>query len=205
MLDGSVLVLNRLWQAVNICTAKRGLSLLYQGHAQVVLKEGGTFSTFGFEDWKDISNRATTGEDELVRTVSFKIKVPRVILLLFYDRLPRNEVKFTRKNIFERDGNRCQYCGKKFDTKELNLDHVFPKSRGGLTAWENIVCSCFSCNARKGRKTLDESHMRLIRKPRKPRWHPFIIVGFRKVKHESWEHFLDMAYWNVELDENGKI
>ena len=204
MLDSNVLVLNRLWQAVNICTVRRGLSLLYQGHAQVVLKEGATFSTFGFEDWKDFSTRADTGKDEMVATVSFKIRIPRVILLLFYDRLPVNEVRFTRKNIFERDGNRCQYCGKRFDTKELNLDHVLPKCRGGLTTWDNIVCSCSSCNARKGRRTLKEANIRLIRKPRKPRWHPFITVGFRKVKHESWNHFLDIAYWNVELEENGK-
>ena len=204
MVDGSVLVLNRLWQAVNICSVERGLSLLYLGHAQVILAEGGAFTTFGFEDWKDFSKRTATEEDEVVKTVSFKIKIPRIILLLFYDRLPRNEVKFTRKNIFERDGNRCQYCGKKFETKELNLDHVLPKSRGGLTAWKNIVCSCISCNARKGGRTLKEADMRLIKKPRKPCWHPFIIVSFPKVNHESWEHFLDMAYWNVELEENGK-
>ncbi len=205
MLDGNVLVLNRLWQAVNICTVKRSISLLCQGHAQVVLKERGTFNTFGFEDWKDFSTRTVAEKDEVVRAVSFKIKVPRVILLLFYDRLPMNEVQFTRKNIFERDGNRCQYCGKKFDTRELSLDHVLPKSRGGLTTWDNIVCACSFCNAHKGRSTLEEAKMRLIKKPRKPKWHPFITVGFRTVKHKSWDHFLDIAYWNVELEEeNGK-
>ncbi len=204
MLESNVLVLNRLWQAVNVCTVKRGLSLLYQGYAQVVLKEGENFNTFGFEDWKDLSARATTEEDEVVRAVSFQIKIPRILLLYFYDRLPLNEVKFTRRNIFERDGNRCQFCGKKFDTKELNLDHVLPKSRGGLTIWDNIVCSCFSCNARKGKRTLREVNMHLIKKPRKPRWHPFIAVSFHKVKHESWGHFLDMAYWNVELEGEGK-
>lgn len=204
MLDSNVLVLNRLWQVVNVCTVKRGLSLLYRGHAEVVFREGETFSTFGFEDWKDVSARTSAGEYDVVRAVSFKIRIPQVILLLFYDRLPMNEVKFTRKNIFERDGNKCQYCGKKFDIRELNLDHVLPKSRGGLTTWENIVCSCTSCNARKGRRTLKEADMCLIRKPRKPRWHPFIAVGLRKVRHESWNRFLDMAYWNVELKENGK-
>lgn len=204
MLEGNVLVLNRLWQAVNVCTVRRGLSLLYQGHAQVVLKEGETFNTFGFDDWKDFSMRTNTEDDEMVRTVSFEIKIPRIILLLFYDRLPINDVKLTRKNIFERDGNRCQYCGRKFDTRELNLDHVLPKSQGGLTTWGNVVCSCTSCNARKGRRTLEEAGMRLIRKPRRPRWHPFIAISFRRVKYESWKHFLDMAYWNVELEENGE-
>ena len=201
MLDSSVLVLNRLWQAVNVCSVRRSLSLLYQGHAQVVLKDGETFNTFGFEDWKDFSMRTAPEKDEVIRTVSFKVRVPRVILLLFYDRLPLNEVKFTRKNIFERDGSRCQYCGKKFDTKELNLDHVLPRARGGATTWDNVVCSCSSCNGRKGNRTLVEVGMRLIRRPRKPRWHPFITISFHRVKHESWNHFLDTAYWNVELEQ----
>jgi len=202
MLESNVLVLNRLWQAVNVCTVRRGISLLYQGHAHVVLKEGETFNTFGFDDWKDFSMRTISEKDEVVGTVSFKIKIPQVILLLFYDRLPVNEVKFTRRNIFERDGNRCQYCGKKFDTRELNLDHVLPKSRGGSTTWDNIVCSCTSCNARKGRRTLEEAGMRLIKKPRKPKWQPFITVNLRRAKHENLKHFLDNAYWNVELEES---
>ncbi len=87
MLDSGVLVLNRLWQAVNVCSVRRSLSLLYQGHAQVVIKDGETFNTFGFEDWKDFSMRTEAEKDEEIRTVSFKLRVPRVILLLFYDRL----------------------------------------------------------------------------------------------------------------------
>ena len=201
MLDSHVLVLNRLWQAINICTARRALCLLYMGEAQVVTENGGAFNTFGFEEWKDFSQNATE-EDELVGTVSFKIRIPRIILLLFYDRLPSNEVKFTRKNIYERDGNRCQYCGKKFPTRELNLDHVVPLGRAGPTTWTNVVCSCIRCNARKGNRTLREVGMRLIRKPKKPRWHPFIKVSFSTRTHESWKHFLDIAYWNVQLGED---
>ena len=199
MLNTSVLVLNRLWQAVNICSARRAFCLLYEGHAQVVMENGGSFSTFTFEDWKDFS-RNVPGE-ESVRSVSFEVRIPRVILLLFYDRLPQREVKFTRRNIYERDRNRCQYCGKKFDPKDLNLDHVVPLARGGKTTWDNIVCSCLSCNARKGGRLLSQAGMRLIRKPRKPVWQTFVLVRFSSNMHDSWKHFLDVAYWNVELGE----
>ena len=101
-LSHHVLVLNRLWQAVNICTAKRALSLVFQGHAQVVLGgEDGSFQTYSFDAWHDLSQQ--NPHPESVSSISFKIRVPRVILLLVYDRLPKKEVKFTRHNIFERD------------------------------------------------------------------------------------------------------
>ncbi len=194
-----VLVLNRLWQAVNVCTAERALSLLYMGHAQVVYERDGAFNTFSFHEWCDFSGRAD--EVESVKTISIRIRVPRIILLLFFDRLPNKEVKFTRHNVFERDRNTCQYCGKKFERPELNIDHVVPRLQGGLTTWTNVVCSCIDCNARKGGRTPEQARMRLIRKPKKPRWRPFIEIQFARTPDHSWRHFLDLAYWNVELGE----
>jgi 5-methylcytosine-specific restriction endonuclease McrA len=151
-LDQRVLVLNRLWQAVNVCSVRRALALLFEGHAHVVLgDQEGAFQTYGFKEWQDLSRHAP--HEPSIRTVSFRIRVPRVILLLFFDRLPRKEVKFTRHNIFERDKNTCQYCGRSCDRHELNLDHVMPRDRGGPTSWENIVCSCIDCNTRKANRT----------------------------------------------------
>ena len=195
-----VLVLNRLWQAINVCTAERALTLLYSGHAQVVCEDGGTFNTFSFSQWCDFSDQYAG--DEVVSTISFRIRIPRVILLLFFDRLPNKEVKFTRQNVFERDKNTCQYCGHKFDRKDLNIDHVVPRHRGGLTTWTNVVCSCVDCNRRKGSRSPEEARMHLIRKPKKPRWRPFVEVQFVKSADHSWRHFLDLAYWNVELGED---
>ena len=103
----------------------------------------------------------------------------------------------TRKNI-------CQYCGEKFDTRDLNLDHVIPRQHNGPTTWENIVCSCIPCNSRKSNKTPEQAGMNLIRQPRKPHWHPFMQVRFSLQYHESWRHLLDIAYWNVELGEDLK-
>jgi len=200
-LDQQVLVLNRLWQAVNVCSVRRALTLLFEGHAQVVWgDEDGDFKTFSFSQWRDLSHR-TAGDEETVATVSFSIRVPRVILLMVFDRLPKKEVKFTRHNIFERDKNTCQFCGRIFERKDLNLDHVVPRDRGGPTTWENIVCSCIPCNTRKANRTPAEAGIRLIRKPKRPKWRPFVQVSFGAPVHESWKHFLDIAYWNVELGE----
>jgi 5-methylcytosine-specific restriction endonuclease McrA len=197
-LNQHVLVLNRLWQAVSICTARRALTLLFSGHARVVLgDESGDFQTFDFKEWRDLSEQQP--HPESIHTVSLKIRVPRVILLAMFDRLPKKEVKFTRHNIFERDKNTCQYCGEMFDRKDLNLDHVIPRDRGGPTSWENIVCSCVWCNTKKANCTPREAGMRLIRKPKRPKWRPFVQVTLGLNHHESWKHFIDLAYWNVEL------
>jgi 5-methylcytosine-specific restriction endonuclease McrA len=199
-LNQHVLVLNRLWQAVNICTAKRALTLLFEGRAQIVMScEDGSFETYNFSEWRDFSEQEP--HEEAIHTVSLKIRVPRVILLLIFDRMPKKEVKFTRHNIFERDRNTCQYCGGSFDRKDLNLDHVIPRDRGGPTTWENIVCSCIECNTHKANRTPLEAGMRLIRKPKRPKWRPFVQVSLG-LQHDSWKHFLDLAYWNVELGED---
>ena len=126
-----------------------------------------------------------------------------IMVLALFDRLPKKEVKFTRHNIFERDQNTCQYCGGKFDRKDLNLDHVIPRDRGGPTTWENIVCSCIACNTQKANRTPAEAAMHLIRKPKRPKWRPFVQVNFGLQHHDSWKHFLDLAYWNVELGDGG--
>ena len=133
----------------------------------------------------------------MMKTISF------LILLLAFDRLPKKEVKFTRHNIFERDKNTCQFCGRTCDRKDLNLDHVIPRDRGGPTTWENIVCSCIPCNTRKANRTPSEAGLHLIRKPKRPKWRPFVQVSFTATGDDSWKHFLDLAYWNVELGHEG--
>ena len=197
-LNQQVLVLNRLWQAVNTCSAKRAFTLLYQGHAQVVsTAPGNEFVTHDFDSWQDFSNQ--NPDTEMVQTISMKIRIPRIIVLMLFERLPKKEVKFTRHNVFERDNNTCQYCGIIFSRDSLNLDHIMPRDRGGQTTWENIVCSCIPCNTRKGNRLPHEAGMALIRKPKRPKWRPFIHISLSTHPHESWKHFLDIAYWNVEL------
>jgi len=141
--------------------------------------------------------------DDAIGLVDRMIKVPRVILLLAYDRVPKRRIRFSRHNIFARDKNTCQYCGKRFATSDLNLDHVVPRSQGGITSWENVVCSCHRCNRSKGGLTPVQAGMRLISPPRKPSWTPPLNVSLKDVMRKEWVPFLDflvdLSYWNTEL------
>lgn len=202
-LDASVLVLNRVFMAVHVISVRRAFCLLCKELAEVVSLEDGQFATYDFATWRELSEYRAKNfrqeDDDWVRTASTEIQVPRVIRLLAYDKLPKQTVKFNRRNIFARDNNQCQYCGRKFPTSELSLDHVVPRSQGGATTWENIVCACVQCNVRKGGRTPKQANMSLIRKPEKPKRSPVLNLKLTQRKYQSWQSFLDTAYWNVEL------
>jgi 5-methylcytosine-specific restriction endonuclease McrA len=187
-----VLVLNRLWQAVNVCGLERAIALLYTGHAQVVYKGGeGEFFTLSFPEWCAFDQ--LNGDTDYIATVRMRVPIPHIILLARYDRYPKNEVKLSRQHIFERDRFTCQYCGFRGDRKRLTLDHILPRSRGGATSWTNMVCCCIDCNHRKGDRTDHEARMRLRRRAHKPKWTPFIGLKFAAAAHDSWRPFLDWA------------
>jgi 5-methylcytosine-specific restriction endonuclease McrA len=153
-------------------------------------------------DWVDFSQENPPLEVmDQVHTPRMTIRLPRVILLAYFDRLPCKELKLTRNNVFERDKETCQYCGKIFEREDLNLDHVIPRDFGGKTTWENIVCSCIKCNSKKANRLPHEAHMRLIRKPVRPKWRPVISLVLGNAERERWKDFLDLAYWNVELED----
>jgi 5-methylcytosine-specific restriction endonuclease McrA len=122
------------------------------------------------------------------------------VVLVRYGKIPRRTVPFNRKNLFVRDRFRCQYCGTHLDAKELTIDHVHPRVKGGVSKWENCVLACIACNRRKAHRTLDESGMRLLRAPVRPRWTPrHLFTGIPR--RESWERVIGDAYWNVDLEE----
>ncbi len=202
--NSQVLVLNKLWMAIRIVDARRAFSLVFRDLAEVIRVDDGSYAGCDFDTWTDISlAREKYGVDhshyDWIRTVQMDIAVPKIIRLLGYDRLPRQSVKLNRRNIFARDGNLCQYCGRKFPTSELSLDHVRPRSRGGGSSWTNLVCCCVRCNARKGGRTPDEAHMKLVRPPIQPTRNPVISLRLGNGKYASWKTFLDNAYWSVEL------
>jgi len=201
-LDVSVLVLNRLFMAVRVVPARHAFVLLWKEIAEVVSVEDETYATYDFTSWAEVSQARRKFQPEAhdwVRTVRFDLAVPRVIRLLTYDRVPKTRVRLNRRNLFARDGSRCQYCGRKFPSADLSIDHVVPRSRGGRTEWANVVCACLACNVRKGGRTPREAHMRLIRKPRQPRTSPVISLRVGSKKYQTWKQFLDAAYWHVEL------
>jgi 5-methylcytosine-specific restriction endonuclease McrA len=195
MLDTGVLVLNRVYRPVHITSVRRAFAMLYQGVAKAIDEQ---FQLFDFESWRALA----AAHHDAVGTVSRPIRVPRVIVLMAYERMPKTRVRFSRFNIYARDENTCQYCGARLPRVDLNLDHVVPRSRGGATTWENVVCSCVPCNLRKGGRTPDEAGMRLLRAPARPRWTPMFRSATRRAFYREWRPFLslpDAAYWNAEL------
>jgi 5-methylcytosine-specific restriction endonuclease McrA len=188
-----VLVLNRLWQPVNIVGVQRAFSLLLQDHAQVIYTGDSSFRLMDSSAWLALSEEEVPGDREAyVQTIRMRIRVPKVLLLREYDQLPSQEVKFTRENLFERDNYRCQYCGSHFEPSHLNMDHVIPRDRGGRTSWENIVTSCIKCNSRKANRLPHQANMHLIRKPERPRWRPFVSTLIGQDYDSDWDHFINV-------------
>ena len=196
VLNSKVLVLNRSFLPVHVTSVRRAFSLLYQGLAEAVDEQ---YKTFDFASWREL---AVTVNNDSLGLVGSVIRVPRVILLVTYDRVPKRKVRFSRFNVYARDRNTCQYCGRTCSRSALNLDHVVPRSRGGTSVWENIVCSCHACNRKKGGRTPREAGLELLRLPRRPEWTPFMLETFSLRRYREWWPFLstvDAAYWNTEL------
>ena len=188
VLDRPVLVLNRYWQPVHTCSARRALRLLCTGHAQVVQVEGEEkFTTHDLGGWIRYSAAAVGPR---IHSVRISILAPKIVVLSFYERLPRLEVRFSRRNVFLRDNFTCQYCLRIFPENQLNLDHVTPRDKGGRTSWENIVTSCFRCNTRKANKLPHEAGMHPQSKPVAPRWRPLFGLHENGLADESWNHFI---------------
>lgn len=202
VLASNVLLLNRLYMALRVISAKRAMTLIYRELAEVVSVEDGQYLSYDFNDWVEVSAAKAAfepDEHDWIRTVRFQIAVPKIIRLVVYDKLPRVEVKLNRRNLFARDHNRCQYCGRRVPTSDLSIDHLIPCSHGGTTCWENLVCACTRCNVKKGGRTPEQAGLRLIAKPKRPRRSPVLTVKLSDSRYASWKQFLDFAYWNVEL------
>lgn len=198
MINSSVLVLNRSFFPVNVTSLKYAFCMLYRGAAKAVDDQ---YKTFDYESWSQI---AVEQSQEAIGLVNSLIKIPWVVMLVAYDRIPKTQVRFTRANIFARDRNACQYCGMTFTRSDLSIDHVIPRSYGGISVWGNVVCCCFSCNKKKGGKTPKQAGMKLLAPPHKPRWTPLNRVSYHDLKRKEWLPFLtviDISYWNTELIE----
>jgi 5-methylcytosine-specific restriction endonuclease McrA len=142
-MDSNVLVLNQDYQPLSICSVQRSVKLLFLEKAEVL--------------HDDPKRKIRTIDDEYI--------YPSVIRLRYYINIPYTRIVLSRRNIMKRDGHTCQYCGIKSD---LTLDHVIPRSKGGIDTWENLVTACNRCNVRKGNRTPDEAKMPLKRTPFRP-------------------------------------
>ena len=163
-----VLVLNASYEPINVCAARRALVLVLKGVAMTE-EENGHF----------------------LHAARIAMRVPSVIRLLEYRRIPHQSRALSRKNILLRDRNTCQYCATVLPSGELTLDHVIPRSRGGSSTWENLVACCHPCNNRKGSRTPEEAGMKLARQPK-----PFSLHTSRHLMRllgkgeEQWRKYL---------------
>lgn len=193
-LNRPTLVLNRGWHPVGVTPVSRSLVMLWNGVAQAV--DHRDYQTFTWADWAELE--PLPGEP-FIQGVRVRLRIPEVIVLTHYDRIPTYTVPFSRRNLYKRDHYTCQYCGATPGGKELTIDHVIPRSRGGKSTWENCVLACVSCNHRKADRTVAEAGLTLAHKPHRPRWQPRYAT--RDVPLSSWSKFLSEAYWNVTLGE----
>ena len=192
-LDNATLVLNRNWTPVDITPVLNALVKVYDGSARVVKPDD--YSVHDFDSWTQV---AVAKGEPCVRTATLSIAIPDVIVLQRYSGVPNRGVAFSRANLYRRDRYTCQYCGARPGGEELTIDHVLPRSRGGISAWDNCVVACVKCNFKKANRTPAEAGLKLPKKPCKPAWTPRMVLARIPYK-ASWEKFVTDAYWNVEL------
>ena len=197
VLDRPALVLNRHWAPIQMTTVKEAISLVAKGHARIIEPE--TFQAHDLYSWNDVSKAKQKFEGMVIRSSALALIPPEVILLTEYEGQGERSVVFSRKNIFKRDKFTCQYCGVQPGPEELTIDHIKPRSKGGVSSWENTVLACMECNKRKGDATPEQAGMKLRKVPKKPSWKTLAHVHPRQ-RLESWDQFLGRAYWEIELE-----
>ena len=161
----AVLVLNQNYEPLNVCNEKRAIILINRGKAEVLEHGQGH-----------------------IRTPSQNFLRPSVIRLMYLIRRPRPKARLTRREVFLRDNFTCQYCG--IRGKDLTIDHVIPRHKGGKHTWDNLVSACRACNHRKGGKTLDEAKMALRRAPAQPRVSPYYVLNQYLQSYTEWQKFV---------------
>jgi 5-methylcytosine-specific restriction endonuclease McrA len=166
--SAKVLILNQTFEPLQVCSARRAVVLLFAGKAERV---------------EDTSR--------VIRSPSTILLLPSVIRLHRFVRKPvQPSIAFNKKNILKRDAHTCQYCGRN-GGERMTIDHVIPRSQGGRTAWENVVSACRACNLKKGNKSLEETGMRLLRRPMKPVSVFYLgILAHASQRYESWRKYL---------------
>ncbi len=165
MINSPVLVLNQSYEPLNLCRTRRAIVLIFRGKAEVL--------------------ENSRGEIHSAKQV---FQIPSVIRLVYMVKRPRQERKLTRAEVFTRDCYVCQYCGRQ--TRELTLDHIIPRRRGGEHAWENLVSACIPCNRHKGGHTPEELGMKLLCKPRPPPNGGFYVPYYLVNNHIEWQKYL---------------
>ncbi|MDB6007089.1 MAG: endonuclease [Prosthecobacter sp.] len=183
-----VLVLNKCWQAIDTKTPAQAFCMMAGDSATALdIAEDATMTPTRWEDWLRLPVRE---RDNAIGTARGEIRVPTVVVLARFDRVPRRRPRFSARNVWARDGGVCQYTGRKLKPSEGNIDHVVPRSRGGSTTWENCVLAHREVNTRKADRTPQEAGLRLIRQPATPRELPTTVGLHNAHGVQDWEMFL---------------
>ena len=165
MINSPVLVLNQSYEPLNLCRMRRAIVLVFRGKAEVLENSRGE-----------------------IHSVTRVFQMPSVIRLVYMIKRPRLQKKLTRVEVFNRDQYTCQYCGRQ--ARELTLDHVSPRRRGGKHTWENVVSACIPCNRHKGGCTPSEAGMRLLHQPHPPYNNGFYVPYYYLDSHSEWQKYL---------------
>ena len=197
VLQRPTLVLNRRWTPIRTTPVQDAIGLVAKGTAVIIEPE--SFETHDLASWNDVSRARLRFGDLAIRSPRLVLVPPEVILLMTYDGQGGRAVVFSRKNLFKRDRYTCQYCGIQPGPEELTVDHVVPRSRGGVSSWENCVLACVECNKVKADRSPAQAGLKLRRSPKKPTWKALVQVPARD-RRESWDKFLSRAYWEIELE-----
>lgn len=192
-----VLELNKNWTPIGTISLQDALTKLVStydsGKPKAMVIDAEEYRAWTWADWANM--RPAEGED-VIKTGKHSFKIPEVILLAKFDKTKQPRNSFNRRMLFKRDNYTCQYCGRKPGSEELNIDHVLPRSRGGLTTWENCVLSCVECNSRKADKLLKDTNMILAKTPQKPRCP---TIKGESLRMDSWQAWLGEMYWTTPL------
>ena len=211
MIHQNVLVLNSAYMPVYVTSVMKAVSLLFREKAEVIEVENKDWNSYNLKSWEEMSYYKSELEKDfkyLRASDDYILGVPKVIRLVKYSK-QLTKIKLTRKNIFLRDNNICQYCEKQKKIQDLSIDHVIPRASGGRNSWDNLVCSCIDCNTKKGSKTLKESGFTLLKKPSKPSQYIIFKSYINRMDEEPFRHWIHFfpddvisdAYWNTELKE----
>lgn len=167
-----VLLLNNNYEPLNVCTMLRAVTLVTVGKAEVLHHNG-----------------------HMIRTGSGELRAPSVLRLRYHIKRPLPELRLSKHSVLARDHYTCQYCGT--SSRDLTLDHVIPRWRGGTHTWDNVVACCRKCNLKKGDKTPAQARMTLRREPRRPKYVPFISLPnyVRAREREEWMQYLPTYEW----------
>jgi len=217
------LVLNKNWTAVGVVTLPRAIVMLFSTDAHGAPKaeivdhevighsdDGSPQYSFQPYTWQQWAELRPKDDEAAIHGCRGTFRIPEVIKLNRYDKLPIQKIHFSRRTIYKRDALTCQYCHKKFPSEELTIDHIVPRSEGGKTTWENCLLACVGCNKAKADRMPKRSGHTFtvffqsgrkqwqvqVQEPKKPKYNFFR----GDIHYESWKQWLDVAYWNIELD-----